>query len=293
MLNLDQHPFLVPFDNSFQLLQFSTQIDDYQGKSFYKEILKENLYHLDDLQHKLYAHDKFSVLLIFQAMDAAGKDSTIRSVFSGMNPTGFQVHSFKQPSKNELDQDFLWRTSKALPQRGRIGIFNRSYYEEVLVVRVHPHYLAGQRLPYEPHLDESNPNNLWSQRLESIADHEKHLARNGTIILKFFLNVSQQEQHKRFVSRIENPHKNWKFSADDLKESALWDSYMHAYEEALKATSKPWAPWYAIPADNKSVMRAMVSQIIREKLESLDLHFPDLSDEDKAKLPEYKKQLIV
>lgn len=287
------HPYLVATDGSFDLSRTTTVVENLKQKSFYNDILKANLDDLDALQHQFYAHDRYSLLLVFQAMDAAGKDSTIRAVFSGLNPAGFQVHSFKQPSKQELDHDFLWRTAKNLPERGRIGIFNRSYYEEVLVVRVHPEYLSGQRLPYPLITDEHHPDNIWQQRFQSINDHEKHLARNGTVILKFFLNVSQEEQHQRFLSRINDPKKNWKFSPDDLKESSLWNHYMHAYQEALQHTSKPWAPWYCIPADNKPVMRAMVSEIIKDTLQDLDAEFPQLDDKKKQNLQLYKQQLII
>ena len=287
------HPYLVATDGSFDLSRTTTVVENLKQKSFYNDILKANLDDLDALQHQFYAHDRYSLLLVFQAMDAAGKDSTIRAVFSGLNPAGFQVHSFKQPSKQELDHDFLWRTAKNLPERGRIGIFNRSYYEEVLVVRVHPEYLSGQRLPYPLITDEHHPDNIWQQRFQSINDHEKHLARNGTVILKFFLNVSQEEQHQRFLSRINDPKKNWKFSPDDLKESSLWNHYMHAYQEALQHTSKPWAPWYCIPADNKPAMRAMVSEIIKDTLQDLDAEFPQLDDKKKQNLQLYKQQLII
>jgi PPK2 family polyphosphate:nucleotide phosphotransferase len=231
-------------------------------------------------------------------MDAAGKDSTIRHVFRGVNPAGFQVSSFKQPSKRELDHDFLWRTNKLLPQRGRIGIFNRSYYEEVLVVRVHPQYLSSQQLPFDYGLDQSpfdhsNLSNLWQQRFRSINDHEHHLASNGTIIRKFFLNVSREEQHRRFKKRIEKSDKNWKFSPGDLKESEFWESYMSAYEDCLRSSSTPWAPWYCIPADDKPAMRAAVSDIILETLNSLDMSYPELDQDIANKLDDYRDQLIV
>jgi len=205
---------------------------------------------------------------------------------SGIDPTGCQVFSFKQPSSEELDHDFLWRTAKSLPQRGRIGIFNRSYYEEVLVVRVHPEYLGGQKLPFKPDLDE-----LWQQRFESIRDHEKHLARNGTVVLKFWLNVSRDEQRKRFLSRLDEPEKNWKFSAGDIDESALWNDYMNAYEQALSATSRPWAPWYAIPADNKPYARLQVAEIIVESLKSLNLQYPEVSKKHLEEISEMRQLL--
>ena len=252
-----------------------------------KKRLKKLVNELDNLQRRLYADDKYSVLLIFQAMDAAGKDSTIRAVMSGINPAGCQVFSFKQPSAEELDHDFLWRTSKSLPQRGRIGVFNRSYYEETLVVRVHPEYLAGQKLPRHIDLEE-----LWQERFESIREHEKHLAKNGTIILKFWLNISQNEQRQRFLSRLDDQRKNWKFSAGDLVESGHWKDYMHAYEQALRETSRPWAPWFAIPADNKPFMRVQVAEIIVESLKQLDLQYPSLSNQQQAKISEIREKLL-
>jgi len=269
MFKASKHPFLVPNDGSFVLANSPTAVNSNKDKKKLKSELKKTVADIADLQEVLYADDRYSLLLVFQAMDAAGKDSTIRSVLSGVNPAGCQVYSFKQPSSEELDHDFLWRTAQSLPERGRIGVFNRSYYEEVLVIRVHPEYLSGQKLPWQPDLD-----TLWQQRYESIADHEKHLARNGTVILKFWLNVSQEEQHNRFRSRLEVPRKNWKFSDSDLSESKLWDQYMNAYEEMLNATAKEWAPWYAIPADDKPTMRLMVAEIIRETLASLKLNYP-------------------
>lgn len=294
MFNAVKNEFLVPTDGSFSLTNFptskATELDDKKLRSLLKQDQKE----LDDLQRLLYAQNQFSVLLIFQAMDAAGKDSTIRAVLKGIDPAGCQVFSFKQPSKEELDHDFLWRTAKSLPERGRIGVFNRSYYEEVLVVKVHPEYLSGQRLPFQPAIDDQQGmENFWQDRYQSILDHEKHLARNGTMVLKFFLNVSHEEQHRRFLSRIENPEKNWKFSDSDLTESALWDQYQSAYQDALSETSKPWAPWYAIPADNKALMRWQVCEIIRENLRKLNMQYPTLNAEDTAQLQSYKKQLII
>lgn len=290
MFTVSNHPFLVPFDGTFKLSNSKTFIGDKPCK---KE-LKQNQAELDDLQRLMYAHDQFSVLLIFQAMDAAGKDSTIRAVLRGIDPAGCQVYSFKQPSKEELDHDFLWRTAQRLPERGRIGVFNRSYYEEVLVVKVHPEYLINQKLPFQPDItDQKAMDSFWQDRYESILDHEKHLARNGTLVLKFFLNVSHEEQHRRFLSRIENPKKNWKFSDSDLKESALWDDYQAAYQEALAKTSKSWAPWYAIPADNKNVMRNMVCEIIRDNMKQLTMNYPQLSQDKLDKLGSYKKQLII
>ncbi|MDH4020760.1 MAG: polyphosphate kinase 2 family protein [Xanthomonadales bacterium] len=277
---------LVPFNNDFKLSEASTLNEAVPDKKNYKKRLEKLVDELDDLQRRLYASDKHSVLLVFQAMDAAGKDSTIRAVMSGVDPAGCQVFSFKQPSSEDLDHDFLWRTAKCLPQRGRIGIFNRSYYEEVLVVRVHPEYLAGQKLPYHVDLDE-----LWQQRYESIRDHEKHLARNGTVVLKFWLNVSRNEQRKRFLSRLDDQRKNWKFSSGDVDESGLWKDYMNAYEQALNATSRPWAPWYAIPADDKPSARLQVAETIVESLKSLNLEYPEVSEEHLKEIGEMRKLL--
>lgn len=288
MFNAVCNPFLVPGDGTFDLSACSTQPpaqspDEKQCKQMVEDCVKS----LDDLQQILYAHDKFSVLLIFQAMDAAGKDSTIRAVLRGVNPAGFQVFNFKRPSERELDHDFLWRTAQRLPERGRIGVFNRSYYEEVLVVQVHPQFLTHQKLPEIPDDLES----LWTHRYQSILDHEKHLARNGTFILKFFLNVSKEEQKKRFLSRLDDPGKNWKFSAGDVVERQHWDAYMQAYQKTLNATSRPWAPWYSIPADNKHFMRAMVAQIIVENLKNIGMHYPSISPEEKSKFDKMRALL--
>jgi PPK2 family polyphosphate:nucleotide phosphotransferase len=285
MFEAVKHPCLVPFDGSFNLSKASTLVESVENKK-YKKRLEKLVNEIDELQRRLYAADKHSVLLVFQAMDAAGKDSTIRAVMSGVDPAGCQVFSFKQPNSEELDHDFLWRTAKSLPQRGRIGIFNRSYYEEVLVVRVHPEYLANQKLPYRVALDE-----LWQQRYESIRDHEQHLARNGTVVLKFWLNVSHDEQRRRFLSRLEEPDKNWKFSAGDVEESHRWGDYMNAYEHALNATSRPWAPWYAIPADDKPYARLQVASIIAETLKSLDLQYPEVSVKHLQEIEEMRKLL--
>ncbi len=273
-------PYLVPFDGSFQVSGAATAPPEgTPGKSVLKDLLEESVERLDDLQRRLYADDHWGVLLVFQAMDAAGKDSTIRAVLRGINPQGCQVSSFKQPSKRELDHDFLWRISSALPERGRIGVFNRSHYEEVLVVRVHPEYLGGQRLPRDVALED-----LWDERFKSILDFERHLARNGYVILKFFLNVSKEEQADRFRRRIDRPDKNWKFSEGDLEERTHWDRYMEAYERALNATSRPWAPWYAVPADDKPYLRTNVAQIVEQSLLSLGLEFPRVSEDEREKL---------
>jgi PPK2 family polyphosphate:nucleotide phosphotransferase len=267
----------VPFDGSFRLDDApKVPPDDAPGKKALHGRLEETVDRLDDLQRRLYALDQWSVLLVFQAMDAAGKDSTIRAVLRGINPQGCQVASFKQPSARELDHDFLWRVNARLPDRGRIGVFNRSHYEEVLVVKVHPEYLGGQRLPRRISAEQR-----WLERYESIADFERHLARNGYVILKFFLNVSKEEQAERLRRRIDRADKNWKFSEGDLAERALWDRYMDAYQGALNATSRPWAPWYAVPADNKPFMRATVAEILEASLQSLELEYPHV-DEKRA-----------
>ncbi|WP_319521966.1 polyphosphate kinase 2 family protein [uncultured Desulfosarcina sp.] len=279
--------YLVPDDGSFRIAHASTlPPGKVHEKKEYKKQLNEVVEQLEDLQRILYAEDKYALLLIFQAIDAAGKDSTIRAVMSGVNPAGCQVYSFKRPTPEELDHDFLWRTARCLPERGRIGIFNRSYYEEVLVTRVHPEYLDLQKLP-EP-IDKDK---LWKWRFESIRDHEKHLARNGTVILKFWLNVSKDEQRRRFLSRIDEPHKNWKFEIADVRERGFWDQYMKVYEKALNETSRPWAPWYAVPADNKPFMRVAVAEIIVKSLTKLGLEYPHVSPEVKSKFSEMRRML--
>ena len=242
------------------------------------ELLRESVRLMSEFQEKLYAQDRWALLLVFQAMDAAGKDGTIKHVMSGVNPQGCEVSSFKAPSDLELDHDFLWRTAKALPERGRIGIFNRSYYEDVLVVRVHPEFLAGGKLP--PKLITKG---IWDGRFESIRAFERHLACNGTVVRKFFLHVSKAEQKKRFLARLNEPEKNWKFSANDVKERAHWDEYQDAYEDMIRHTATKDAPWYVVPADNKWFTRLVVASAIIETLQSLDLHFPKV---DKAKLRE-------
>ena len=234
-----------------------------------KAMLSEGVERLAELQEKLYANNKWSVLLIFQAMDAAGKDSVIKHVMSGINPQGVQVHSFKAPSEEDLDHDFLWRIGKALPERGRIGIFNRSHYEEVLTVRVHGEYLARQRLP-----DAVAGKKIWQNRFDDIRAFEQHLARNGTLVLKFFLNVSLDEQRKRFLDRIDQPGKRWKFSMGDVAERKLWPKYMAAYEEMIRETSRDEAPWYVVPADNKWFTRLVVAGAMAKAMEGLDLAYP-------------------
>jgi PPK2 family polyphosphate:nucleotide phosphotransferase len=254
-----------------------------QGKSR----LAQGIARMRELQDRLYAQDRWAVLLIFQAMDAAGKDSTIEHVMSGVNPQGTQVFSFKAPSHEELDHDFMWRTSRSLPERGRIGIFNRSYYEEVLIVRVHPGILAGQKLPAELVDDD-----IWKQRFEDICNFERYLARNGTLIRKFFLHVSKDEQRKRFLARLDDPEKNWKFALGDVKEREHWDSYMAAYDEMIRATSTEHAPWHVIPADHKWFMRMAVADVIVDALEGLKLEYPVVDDEKKKELQAARELLI-
>ena len=280
-------PYCVPFDGSFRVADWPTAPEaGVLKKKLARKELEKNIDELSDMQRRLYAQDRYSLLLVFQAMDAAGKDSTIRAVMSGIDPAGCEVYSFKKPSSRELDHDFLWRTAVRLPERGRIGIFNRSYYEEVLVVRVHPGILDSQRLPFEQPLED-----IWPQRYESIRDHEKHLACNGTVIVKFWLNVSREQQRQRFLSRIDNPEKHWKFSAADVRERQHWDRYMEAYEIALNETSRPWAPWYAIPADDKPFMRVTVSQIVLGTLKNMKLRYPRLSADHIAQLQEARRDL--
>jgi len=250
------------------------------------ELLEKGVEVLAELQDKLYAQDKRALLLVFQAMDAAGKDGTIKHVLSGVNPQGCQVYSFKAPSAEELDHDFLWRTMKCLPERGRIGIFNRSYYEEVLVVKVHPQILAGQKLP-----PDVVTKRIWDERYEDIASFERYLARNGVAVVKFFLHVSRKEQKKRFLERLEKPDKNWKFSLGDAVERKFWNSYMTAYEDAIRATATPWAPWYVVPADNKWFTRLVVASAVIDTLEKMDLAYPEVDEAKKADLAQAKDAL--
>jgi PPK2 family polyphosphate:nucleotide phosphotransferase len=252
-----------------------------------RQILDQNLADLAEAQNLLYADDRYAVLIVLQAMDAAGKDGTIKHVMSGVNPQGCQVFSFKKPSAEDLDHNFLWRYMRCLPERGRIGIFNRSYYEDVLVVKVHPEMLAAQRLPSgEP------DKKFWRQRYQDINAFERHLARNGTVILKFFLNVSKDEQKRRFLERLDRPEKNWKFSTADLAERAHWGDYMRVYSDCLSATSTKRAPWYVVPADRKWIARAVVADVITTTIRSLDLKYPEVTDEQREGLAEAKRQLL-
>jgi len=279
------NPFVTPFrvdgSNEFHLKSHKTNEKGGLDKEKGEKIIEANRKRLNDFQEKLYAQDRWSLLLIFQGMDAAGKDSAIKSVFEGVNPQGCEVTSFKQPSTKELDHDFMWRAMIALPERGRIGIFNRSYYEECLVVRVHPEILAKERMP--PKLVTRN---IWRERFEDIAAVERYLARNGTVILKFFLNVSKQEQRERFLDRLDEPAKNWKFSMADIAERALWGKYQAAYQEVIRHTSTNAAPWHVVPADHKWFARVVIGSTIVAALEKLDLHFPKV---DKAELSEFKQ----
>jgi PPK2 family polyphosphate:nucleotide phosphotransferase len=259
---------------------------DFVTKEDADALMQEGIAELVELQNKLYAQDTHAVLIIFQAMDAAGKDGTIKHVMSGVNPQGCQVYSFKAPSSEELDHDYLWRSFKALPERGRIGIFNRSYFEEVLVVRVHSEILAGQRIPTE-----SKTKGIWKRRFREINNFEKYLVANGIVVLKFFLHVSKEEQKKRFLDRIERPEKNWKFSVNDVKERVYWDDYMAAYEDAFNHTSTEWAPWHIIPADRKWFTRLAVGWVILDKLRKLNLQYPTVSEEHRQELLKAKEIL--
>ncbi len=252
-----------------------------------REFVRDNLEELAEAQERLYANDVYSVLVVFQAMDAAGKDGMIKHVMSGLNPQGCQVFAFKAPSAEELDHDFLWRCVKALPERGRIGIFNRSYYEEVLVVRVHSDLLARQKLP-----PGKRGKGFWEDRYDSINALERHISRNGTVILKFFLHVSKDEQRRRFLERIEDPEKHWKFSAQDVAERDHWDDYMEAYEDAIRATSTAWAPWYVIPSDHKWVARALVADVLSTTIRELGLEHPQPTAEQEKALAEAKRRLM-
>lgn len=275
-------PFRIEDGDGFQLKDHDPDdtLDlDKKDKDRAQEALTMGVKMLADFQDLLYAQDRWALLLIFQAMDAAGKDGTIKHVMSGVNPQGCQVSSFKAPSSVELDHDFLWRANNALPERGRIGIFNRSYYEETLVVRVHPEMLARQTLP-----PERLTKDIWKERFRDIRNYEEYLSNNGIIVRKFFLNVSKQEQRKRFLARLDRPEKNWKFSANDIKERAFWDDYMEAYNETIRHTASRHAPWYVVPADNKWFTRIAVAAAIIETLDSLHLHYPEVSPEARAQL---------
>jgi len=281
-------PFRITEGKKFKLKQIdpgdTLGLDD---KAKGKELLEAGVELLTKLQDKLYAHDRWAVLLIFQAMDAAGKDGAIKHVMSGVNPQGCEVTSFKSPSTEELDHDYLWRCAKRLPERGRIGIFNRSYYEETLVVRVHPEYLKGQQLP-----ETRKPDDIWKQRFSDINNFERYITNNGIVILKFFLHVSKEEQEKRFLARIDDAAKNWKFSMKDVKEREHWDDYMHAYEQTVRHTATDHAPWYVVPADTKWFTRLVVASAIVQRLTELDLTYPKLSKDELSELKAARQALI-
>ena len=280
-------PFLVPFDGSFRVLDApTTPPRGAPGKRALKEALQHRILRLRDLQRRLYAEDRRSLLMVFQALDAAGKDGTVRAVMSGVNPAGCQVYSFRRPSSEELDHDFLWRTTKALPRRGNIGIFNRSYYEEVLVVRVHPGILQHQRVQVPEDLGA-----LWEQRLAAIEAHEAHLARQGTTVVKFFLHVSADEQRRRLLKRIDDPDRNWKFEGGDVDERRHRPAYLSAFEAALNATSRPHAPWYALPADDKHFMRLQVADVLVRTLEHMDPQYPTVGHDRVAELQTFRQRL--
>jgi len=288
--------FRVPPNKKFRLKEINSSwrgdaemkgLTDSELKQSAQHTLDTNLQELAAQQARLYADDRWSVLVVLQAMDAAGKDGVVKHVASGLNPQGCDVYSFKAPSADELDHSYLWRIMRVSPARGKITIFNRSHYEEVLVVKVHPEYLKRQKLP-----EELITKKIWEERYEDINNFEKHLARNGTVILKFFLYTSKSEQKKRFLERLENPDKHWKFSASDLNERQYWDDYMRAYEDALSATSTKWAPWYVIPSDHKAVARVMVSTILTRAIEELKLNYPTVSKEERLALDEAHKRLL-
>jgi len=281
--------FRVKPKEEVDLKQRPTSVDPfYRSKEEYQELLYEQIERLSALQELLYANDSWSLLLIFQAMDAAGKDSMIKHVLSGINPQGCEVYSFKHPSTEELDHDFLWRSIRRLPERGRIGIFNRSYYEEVLIVRVHPEILAAENLPDEL----AGRKNIWRDRFRSMTDLEAHLHRNGTRVVKFFLHISKEEQRERFLERIDSPEKNWKFNQGDIAERKLWKQYMSAYEQCLSATSSKEAPWYIVPADDKRNARLIVAQVVLKVLEDLKMSYPETSEERRRELQEIRKELV-
>jgi PPK2 family polyphosphate:nucleotide phosphotransferase len=287
-MKIQTKDFRVREGDEVDLEKWPTKVDPvYKSKEQYQKLLEEHVAQLSLQQQLLYATNRHAILLIFQAMDAAGKDGAIRHVMSGVNPQGCQVFSFKHPSAAELEHDFLWRTSRDLPERGRIGIFNRSYYEEVLIVRVHPEILLGEGIPDTPHDDKK----VWHDRYRSIADLEKHLHVNGTRIVKFYLHLSKEEQRKRFLERIDEPEKNWKFSLADIEERKFWKQYMKAFGECLSATSTRDAPWYVVPADDKENARLIVSQIVIDTFEGLEMSYPKTNAKREQELQSIRKQL--
>jgi PPK2 family polyphosphate:nucleotide phosphotransferase len=287
-MKINSKDYRVREGDEVDLDKWPTKVDPvYKSKDQYEKILKEHVEQLSSQQQLLYASNRYAILLIFQATDAAGKDGAIKHVMSGVNPQGCQVFSFKHPSSAELEHDFLWRTTRDLPARGKIGIFNRSYYEEVLIVRVHPEILRGEGLTDAPHDDKQ----IWPDRYRSITDLERHLYDNGTRIIKFFLHLSKEEQRKRFLARIDEPEKNWKFSMADIEERKFWKDYINAYEECLSATSTTDAPWYIVPADDKENARLMVSQIVLDTLEGLKMTYPKTTEARRQELQLIRKQL--
>lgn len=288
-MKIDINDFCVPAKGKVKLDKWATRVEPvYQSKKDYRKLLQAQIDGLKEQQQLQYADDRYSLLLVFQAMDAAGKDGAIKHVMSGINPQGCQVFSFKRPSAKEIDHDFLWRTNQCLPERGRIGIFNRSYYEEVLVVRVHPEILQSQKLPKEL----VDPDTIWQQRYRSIVDMEDHLHRNGTRIIKFFLHLSAEEQRQRFIARIDDPDKNWKFSTADINERKCWPQYMEAYEACLNATSTKISPWYVVPADDKKNARLLIANIILETYKSLNMHYPVTDKKRREELLAIREQLL-
>ena len=287
-MKISSNEFRVREGHEVNLRKWPTTVAPvYKSKEHYQKLLGEHVAQLSSQQELLYASNRYAVLLIFQAMDAAGKDGAIKHVMSGVNPQGCQVFSFRHPSAEELEHDFLWRTTRDLPERGRIGIFNRSYYEEVLIVRVHPEILRSEGIPDAPHADKA----VWHNRYRSIVDMERHLYGNGTRIIKFFLHLSKEEQRRRFLQRIDVPEKNWKFGLADIEERKFWKQYMKAYEECLSATSTRDAPWYVVPADDKENARLIVSQILLDTLEGLKMTYPKSSVERRHELLSIRKQL--
>ena len=288
-MSIDISPFRVKPGRKVDLKKWPTSVKPFYGsKDDYESMLADHVKKLAERQQLLYAYDRYALLLIFQSLDAAGKDGAIKHVMSGVNPQGCQVYSFKHPSPEELDHDFMWRTTRALPERGRIGIFNRSYYEEVLIVRVHPEILQSQRLPEEA----LEGHDVWRRRYQSISDFEKHLHRNGTRVVKFYLHVSREEQRKRFLARLDNPAKNWKFSEADLAERACWKDYRQAYEDCLEATSTDRAPWYVVPADDKATARLIVSQVILSVLKGLKMRYPEPDRHKQKELAAIRRKLL-
>ena len=280
-------PYRIEDGKTFKLKDFDpATTGHFRSKEHAQELLDKGIAEMVELQDKLYAQDRWAVLLILQAMDAAGKDGVIKHVMSGVNPQGCQVHSFKAPSSEDLNHDFLWRSSRVLPERGHIGIFNRSYYEEVLVVRVHPEILKNERIPKE-----LMGKDLWQQRYQDIHNFEKYLGHNGVVVRKFFLNVSKKEQKRRFLERLQRPDKNWKFSISDLREREFWDDYMKAYEDMIAATSTKQAPWYVVPADNKWYTRLVVASAIVDTMKDLNLEYPSVDAEQRKQLLAAKRQL--